>query len=182
MASYGAAVLVTAASAHFSGSRHIANAGYIAAALWIASVLSYFMPNVWGVSQAGLWRYAVINFIALIYFYIRWSAQNAQHRTFHFLLMWVYLTTTLFYAYKIWVTSFTDDAFGISGWWYQFLSNILFASVLLLIIGYAIIYRRAQRNKKKYRADVKRGFEKAGTLKENLSKLFDRGPPGNDSA
>lgn len=128
------------------------------------------MRWIWGVSDAGVWRYAILNVVALTYFYLRWSAPSPQHQKLHFLLMWSYLITTFFYVYQLWITYVTTDAFGISSWWYQLVSNILFEAVLLLIFVYALLYKYAQRNKARYRANVDRMFTKAGEIKDKMKK------------
>lgn len=144
--------------------------------IWIGSI-SVWVLNTFILSAAGdgAWRFAVLDCFALIYFYVRWSSPEAQHRQFHFLLMWSYLATTLFYAYQFWISSFTTSALGMSGWWHQLLSNILFVCELLLISVYALLFRRAKRNKAKYRSDVDRWFKKAGSFKDAM-----KGAKSND--
>ena len=80
-----------------------------------------------------------------------------------------YLTTSAFYAYEMAVNTFLNGAFGMTPWWFQFLSNILFEFELLLIIGYSLLFRRARADRKKYYADVDRWFAKAGSIKRGVA-------------
>lgn len=73
-----------------------------------------------------------------------------------------YLITTAFYAYEMAVSSFLKGAIGLSPWWFQFASNILFEFELVLIISYAILFRRARADRRKYYDDVDRWFTTAG--------------------
>ena len=172
-------MLTTVAAAHWSGSSYIANASLVAALIWLGSFTIWFLNNVLLlIEEDGVWRYAVLDCFALIYFYVRWSSPEAQHRQFHFLLMWSYLATTLFYAYQFWISSFATNAFGMSPWWHQLISNILFACELLLITLYAFLFRRAKKDTAKYRSDVESWFKKADEVKKAV-KGFKRGAPEN---
>lgn len=117
----------------------------------------------------GVWRYAVLEVFGLIYFYLRWSAPDAQHRQFHFLLMCTFMTTTAFYAYRLAVQPMMPSAFAMAPWHYQLLHNVIFVFELLLVTVYALLYRRAKANKQKYYADVDGWFAKADEMKRGLS-------------
>ena len=116
-----------------------------------------------------MWRYALLELFALGYFYLQWSAHDAQHRQFHFLLMCSYLITTAFYGYQIAVRSMMVEAFAMTGWWFQLISNVLFEAELLLIIGYALLFRKARAGRRKYYDDVDSWFAKAGAVKRGMS-------------
>ena len=102
----------------------------------------------------GVWRYAVLDLFALAYFYQKWTSQGAQHRQFHFLMMLSYLASTSFYAFRGAVSALPIDAFGMSEWTYELISNILFELELAFIVVYSLLFRRARADKRKFRADV----------------------------
>lgn len=130
----------------------------------------------------GIWRYAVLDLFALVYFYIRWSSPEAQHRQFHFLLMWSYGFTTAFYAYQFFVSQLAPEMFAGLQWSYQLASNILFECELLLIFTYSLLRRRAQKDKAQYRSDVAGWFQKAGALKRAIGRQFRRVFPRTDKS
>ncbi len=113
----------------------------------------------------GVWRYAVLELFGLCFFYLRWSAPEPQHRQFHFLLMCSYLTTTALYAYRLAMDTLMPGAFAMSPRAYQFTHNFMFFVELVLVIGYAFLYRRARANRAKYYADVDGWFAKAGAAR-----------------
>lgn len=125
----------------WSGSRHIRSAALVILALWLGALASWFLADVFGISNSGIWRYAIMNTMGLIYFAVRWRANNAQHRAFHMLLTGAYLFMTSFYVYQLWVSYYVPDAIGVSKWWYQLFANIVFEGVLLTIIAYGVAFR-----------------------------------------
>lgn len=102
----------------------------------------------------GVWRYAVLDLFALAYFFQKWASRNAQHRQFHFLMMLSYLASTSFYAFRAAVAALPIDAFGMSEWTYELISNILFELELAFIVVYSVLFRRARADRRKFRADV----------------------------
>jgi len=142
--------------------------------IWFGSILLWFSSEVWNAPHAGVWRFVILDLFALIYFYVRWSSPEAQHRQFHFLLMCSYLITTAFYAYQYWVSSFVQDAFGVSPWWYQLSSNVLFEAELLLIFVYALLFRRAKRDRVKYRKDYEGWLTHVGAAKRRAGEILRR--------
>ena len=123
--------------------------------IYVASML------VWATGmEGGAWRYAVLDLFALVYFYGKWSAPDVQHRQFHFLMMLSYLASTSFYAFRSAVAVLPVDAFGMSPWWYQLISNMLFELELIFIVLYAYLYRRARADKKKFRSDAEQWLAK----------------------
>jgi hypothetical protein len=83
--------------------------------------------------------------------------------------------TTAFYAYEMAVNAFLRGAFGMTPWWFQLISNILFEVELLFILGYALLFRRAKANRKKYYSDVDGWFAKAGAAKRGLADILRQG-------
>lgn len=180
IAFFAISVFATLVSAYRSGSTHIFNAALILAAIWAGSNLAYFMRIVWGISDIGIWRFTVFHIAAIIYFYFRWSAKNAQHRTFHLLILWTFIIKVAFYAYQLWVTSYTTSAIGISAWWYQFIMNALFELSLILVFGYGLLFRKAQMDKGKYRNDVDKWFASMGKVRKNIVSFFTKRRNGAD--
>ncbi|MEM8935739.1 MAG: hypothetical protein AAGC77_04970 [Pseudomonadota bacterium] len=129
----------------------------------------------WFEPTYAIWPYAVLDSFALLYFYVRWSSPEAQHRQFHLILMWSYLVSTSFYVFQLWVVSISTSPFGMSPWAFQLISNILFGCELLLIFSYSILRRYAKANRMKYRSDVEDWFEKAGEMKRAVRKSV-KGP------
>lgn len=151
-------------TAHRSGSVYIANASLVALLLWVASLI------IWLFSRDYVWGYASFNFLAFLFFYQRWSAPNAQHRQFHFLMMCCLMTNPAFYAYQQLVAAFAPDSFGMSMFWYKLADNFIYEIELLLIIAYALLRRRAKANTVKWRHDVDGWFSKAGEIKRGVKK------------
>lgn len=150
-------------AAHWSGSRHIANASRVSGLIYVASIL------LWATSrEGGIWRYAVLDLFALAYFFQKWAAEKAQHRQFHFLMMLSYLASTSFYGFRGAVSAFPIQAFGMSEWWYELISNVLFELELIFIAGYAFLYRRARADKRKFRTEVAHWFERAARIRIKL--------------
>ncbi|MEE2692761.1 MAG: hypothetical protein VX640_14600 [Pseudomonadota bacterium] len=127
-------------------------------------MLLYFL----GRGATPAWQFATIDLLALIYFYRRWSAPSPQHRQFHFLLMCSYLITTAFYAYQIALKRFAPEALMMSGWWFELFSNILYEAELIGITVYALLFRRAKADRRKFRADVNRWFDGMSAMKQSL--------------
>ena len=123
--------------------------------------------------DGGAWRYAILDLFALAYFYGKWTARVPQHRQFHFLMMLSYLASTCFFAFRSAVGVFPIDAFGMSEWWYELISNVLFELELLFIIIYALLYRRARTDRRKFKTDSTRWVERVSNARKN----FFRGPP-----
>jgi hypothetical protein len=124
---------------------------------------------IWAIGlDGGAWRYAVLDLFALAYFYQKWSAPEVQHRQFHFLMMLSYLTSTSFFAFRSAVVALPIDAFGMSEWWYELISNILFELELLFIIIYAMLFRRARADRRKFRVDTARWIEKAAEMRRAI--------------
>ncbi|NWG91987.1 MAG: hypothetical protein HXY21_05695, partial [Parvularculaceae bacterium] len=73
---------------------------------------------------------------------------------FHFLMMLSYLASTSFYAFRAAVAALPIDAFGMSEWTYELISNILFELELAFIVVYSVLFRRARADRRKFRADV----------------------------
>ncbi len=157
-----------------SGSIHIFNAALIVAVIWLGSLLSYFMRIVWGISDIGVWRFSIFHIAAIIYLFIRWTAKNAQHRAFHLILLWTFILKVAYFVFLRWVSAYNPNAFGISYWWYQFFNNVLFEISILLVLGYAILFRRAQKDKGKYRNDVDSWFVKAGKARRAFGEYLRR--------
>lgn len=149
------------AAAHRSGSIYVAAASRVLAIIYAGSIALWLTGR-------GVWRYALLELFALVYFYLRWSAREAQHRQFHFLLLCCYVMTTAFYAYRFAVQPLMPDAFAMSPWWYQLMHNLIFAAELLFVVSYALLYRRAQADRKQYYDDVERWFARAGAMKRGL--------------
>lgn len=124
--------------------------------IYVASILMWASAP-----EGGVWRYAVLDLFALAYFFQKWSARDAQHRQFHFLMMVSYLASTAFYAFRGAVEAFPVDAFGMSVWWYALASNFLFALELAFIIAYALLHRRARADRRKFRSEVEQWFARA---------------------
>lgn len=118
--------------------------------------------------DGGVWRYAVLDLLALAYFFRKWSAPDAQHRQFHFLMMLSYLASTSFFAFRGAVAAFPIDAFGMSEWWYALISNILFELELLFILVYALLHRRARADRQRFRADMREWFDRAARMRQSL--------------
>ena len=147
-------------AAHWSGSRHIANASRVSGLIFVASML------LWAANKdGGVWRYAVLDLFALAYFFQNWVAPNAQHRQFHFLMMLSYLASTSFYAFRGAISAFPIDALGMTEWWYELISNVLFELELIFIAAYAFLYRRARADKRKFRTEVASWFERAAKIR-----------------
>lgn len=161
-------------AAHRSGSIYIANASLIATLLWAASLV------IWSFSRDYVWGYAALNFFALIYFYQRWSAPDAQHRQFHFLMMCCYMTDTAFYGYQQFISVIVPEAFGMSMWWYKLANNVIFECELALVIVYALLFRRAKADTAKWRSDVDGWFAKAGDFRRGVARLVRRDQPDSD--
>ncbi len=119
-------------------------------------------------ADGGVWRYAVLDLFALAYFYGKWAAPEVQHRQFHFLMMLSYLTSTTFFAYRGGVALLPIDAFGMSEWWYALISNILFELELIFIVAYALLFRRAKADRRKFRTDSARWLEQVSDAKKNF--------------
>ena len=122
--------------------------------VWASSVFLWFLDR----GVVG-WRYAVVDAVALAYFYRRWSAPNAQHRQFHFLLMCSYIVTVSFWAYRFAAAPVFPEAASLSARWLQLISNMLFGAELLLVIAYALLFRRAKADPRKWRRDVDRWMD-----------------------
>ncbi len=119
-------------------------------------------------SHGGVWRYAALDLFALVYFYSKWSAPDAQHRQFHFLMMLSYLASTAFYAFRVAVAAFPGEFFGMSQWWYELASNLLFELELILIFVYALLHRRARADRRQFRIDAARWVDKAAKVKRDI--------------
>jgi hypothetical protein len=65
-----------------------------------------------------------------------------------------YLASTSFYAFRSAASALPIDAFGMSEWTYELISNILFELELAFIVVYSLLFRRARADKRKFRADV----------------------------
>lgn len=155
-------MLVAVAAAHLSGSKHIANASRVSGLIYAASML------IWAVdSHGGIWRYAALDLFALAYFFQKWSAPDAQHRQFHFLMMLSYLASTSFFAFRSAVNTFSFDFFGMSQWWYELISNLLFELELAFIFLYALLHRRARADRRKFRSEVEQWFARAAKGKRD---------------
>lgn len=161
-------------AAHRSGSIYIANASLVAASIWTASLI------LWSFSRDFVWGYAAVNFFAFLYFYHRWSAPDAQHRQFHFLMMCCGMTNAAFYGYQQVMQVLAPDAFAMSIWWYKLADNVIFETELALTFVYALLRRRARADVVKWRSDVDGWFQKAGSLKRGLHGLFGGKGPGPD--
>jgi len=156
-------VLVAVAAAHWCGSPHIAKASRVSGLIYVASIL------LWATSpEGGIWRYAVLDLFALAYFFQKWSATDAQHRQFHFLMLLSYLASTSFYAFRGVVAAFPVEAFGMSERSHTLISNLLFELELAFIFVYALLYRRARADKRKFRTDVEQWFSRAAKVRRDL--------------
>ncbi len=139
------------AAAYWSGSKNIVGAAHAISLVWIGSNI------VWLAGPVGaVWKYAIIDGVALMYFYRRWVEPATQHRQLHFLLMCSYLATTGHYTVQLVAKQVLPDAFGMSGWWFQLISNVMFAGELLLVTVYALLRRKAKQDRRKWRADTER--------------------------
>lgn len=147
-----------------SGSIYIANASFVALFIWAASLI------IWMFSRDYVGGYAGLNFLAFLFFYQRWSAPNAQHRQFHFLMMCCLMTNPAFYAYQKVIAAIAPDSFGMSMFWYKLADNIIYELELILIIVYALLRRRAKADVVKWRQDVDGWFSKAGDSKRGVKK------------
>ncbi len=74
--------------------------------------------------------------------------------------MCCFLATSSYYAFQLFVNGFVPQAALMSPWWYQLLSNILTALQMVLVAVYGLLFRRAQRDKAKWRNDVDSWFSK----------------------
>jgi hypothetical protein len=119
----------------------------------------------------GVWRYAVLDLFALAYFFQKWSSQAAQHRQFHFLMMLSYLASTSFYAFRGAVSALPIDAFGMSEWTYELISNILFELELAFIVVYSLLFRRARADKRRFRAEVENWFARLKGRRDDTNGL-----------
>ncbi len=146
-------------TAHRSGSIYIANASLIALLLWAASLI------IWSFSRDFVWGYAGLNFLAFLFFYQRWSAPDAQHRQFHFLMMCCFRLDSAFYAYQQIIAAIAPGSFGMSMYWYKLTNNVIYEAELILIIAYALLRRRAKADTAKWRSDVDGWFERAGKFR-----------------
>lgn len=122
---------------------------------WLATMVLYVTAE-----GLGLWRYLPVELATLGYFFWRWSARNAQHRQFHFILMCGVFAYNAYYFFQLAARPFAPNAFAMTPWWYQLFSNIMFVVEMLFITAYAILFRRAKRDKAKWRSDVDRWFSK----------------------
>jgi len=156
------------AAAHRSGSIYIANASLILALIWVASLV------IWSFSRDYVWGYAALNFLALLYFYQRWSAPDAQHRQFHFLMMCCFMTNTAFYCYQQVVAVVAPGAFGMSMFWYKLAGNVIYEVELALVFIYALLFRRAKADTAKWRGDVNGWFAKAGDFRRGAVAFLRR--------
>lgn len=139
------------AAAYWSGSKNIVGAAHAIALVWVGSNI------VWLAGPVGaVWKYPIIDGLALIYFYRRWAEPTTQHRQLHFLLMCSYLATTGHYTVQLFARQLIPGAFGMSGWWFQLMSNLLFAGEVLLVTVYALLRRKAKLDPRKWRADTER--------------------------
>lgn len=118
--------------------------------------------------DGGVWRYSVLDLFALVYFFQKWAAEKAQHRQFHFLMMLSYLASTSFYAFRSAVLAFPIHPFGMSEWWYELISNVLFELELIFITVYAILFRRARADNRKFRTEVAQWFSRAAKIRLKL--------------
>ncbi len=118
--------------------------------------------------EGGVWRYAALDLFALAYFFQKWNARVPQHRQFHFVMMLSYLASTAYYAFRSLIEGLQIDAFGMSDWWHTLISNLLFELELLFIVVYALLYRRARTDNRKFRADVEAWFGKAARAKREI--------------
>lgn len=110
------------------------------------------------------WSYVSLDFFALVYFYLKWSAPGAQHRTMHFILMCAYAVSTLFIGFQLGVLAFTKEG-GLADYWLIFwawnlFSNVVFAFALVFLTVYALLRRRAAKDPEKWRDDVKTWFDR----------------------
>lgn len=149
--SYAALVSAAASAGFTSGSPHIRNAGIVVALVYVSSIAFWFVGK-------GVWRYVTLDIFALLYFYSKWAAPKAQHRTFHFLLMAAYLFSTSLFAFQLAAKTVLRDAALMSPGWYQLIANVVFAAALLLIVIYGLLRRRAARDPKKWRDNVDQWF------------------------
>lgn len=133
--------------------------------IYVASIL------LWATARdGGVWRYAALDLFALAYFFQKWSAPDAQHRQFHFLMMLSYLASTSFYAFRTSIAAFPIEAFGMSEWWYELISNLLFELELAFIFVYALLHRRARADRRKFRSEVAQWFSRTAKGKrDNMS-------------
>jgi len=151
------------AAAHWCGSKHIANASRVSGLIYLASMAFWLVGG-----NGHIWRYAALDLFALAYFYLKWSARDAQHRQFHFLMMLSYLASTGFYAFRTAVDIFPGEFFGMSRWWYELISNLLFELELILIIVYALLHRRARADRRQFRQDAARWADKVAKAKRDI--------------
>ncbi|MCB2114576.1 MAG: hypothetical protein KDD85_13670 [Parvularculaceae bacterium] len=114
-----------------------------------------------------------MDLFALAYFYGKWASREPRHRQFHFLMMLSYLASTTFFAYRGAVAALPIDAFAMSEWWYELISNILFELELIFIFTYSLLFRRAKANRNKFRADSTRWLERVGEAKKNIFRRSD---------
>jgi len=119
-------------------------------------------------ADGGIWRYAALDLFALAYFYGKWSSPEPKHRQFHFLMMLSYLTSTTFFAYRGAIAALPMDAFGMSEFWYELISNILFELELIFIVAYSFLFRRAKADRRKFRTDSARWLEQVSDAKKNI--------------
>lgn len=157
-------VAVAVATALRSGSIYIANASFVALFLWAASLI------IWLFSRDYVWGYACLNFLAFLFFYLRWNAPNPQHRQFHFLMMIGLMTNPAFYAYQQVIAAIAPKSFGMSIFWYKLADNVIYELELILIVVYALLRRRARADVVKWRQDVDGWFSKAGDVKRGVKR------------
>jgi FtsH-binding integral membrane protein len=118
------------------------------------------------------WTYVSLDVFALLYFYSKWAAPNAQHRTLHFILMCAYLVSTLFVAFQLGVRYLISPteaaAYYAPFWWWNLIANVCFAFALLVLTIYGLLRRRAARDPKKWQSDVETWFGDAdGSVKKD---------------
>lgn len=116
----------------------------------------------------GVWRYAALDLFALLYFFRKWSEPNAQHRQFHFLMMLSYLASTAFFSFRGVVALMPGDYFGMSPFWYELISNVLFELELALIFVYALLFRRSRADRIQFRKDSNRWLDEFGRLRKKM--------------
>lgn len=113
-------------------------------------------------SSNDTWSYVSLDLFALIYFYMKWSAPNAQHKMMHFILMCAYAVSTLFIGFQLGVLVLANEGQGGHYWFifwaWNLFSNAVFAFALLFLTVYALLRRRAAKNPQKWRGDVDAWF------------------------
>ena len=144
---------------YISGSPHLRAAGYAVMISFAGSMLFWFIGRR---TSNDTWSYVSLDLFIFAYFYSKWSAQNAQHKTLYFILMCAYGLSASFIAFQLAMKYVLHQenahAYFIAFWVWNLVSNIVFAFALAFLTIYSLLKRRARKDPKKWRDSVDAWF------------------------